>query len=549
MIPRPRSINWRGPRTILVSSLIALLLAPTGEHMVESEAMYAEALVAALVAHDRRATFLHKNSPMVRSAGIRLPSVSAGDDWTPLTDVLETIAGRLRLDYVILTALTPEDSGPAKVTGLLVARGGDHVRVSAGDAEAMAAEILDTLPDLDQPHDPEDQPVPIEAQDEPASEDEPEDTAEPAPITDDAPATEPPVEPVTVADEPELPEAPDSEQEGPGPDPAIAAVERAYENGNLDAARSLLADYVEERGPSSRTHFLRARLSLAAQQRDDAIDHLEQAVALEPGFVEARVWLARLLAERGLWQKAIEQYERALESDPLDLEALLGLARLYRDHGHRRQAISLLREADDAGQHDPSLLMLLGALQGHEDNVELAERYFLRAASQTSGERRAAALERLGDLYVGIDRHREALRCYLQAAELNPSRTSMVKRRYREVMTAADGAVHDALTSGWSAFQDFVENDIGEREVVYRTLTEVSAQLREALRFADSVKPPDDLKAEHARRQLAYSLAAEAAVSALSYLDIGNESMLKRATSGQGEALAEFQRLQQNTEG
>lgn len=542
------------PGKIATADGVGILLAPADEQLSETEAAYAEALVGALASRDRRAIYLHAKSPTLRAAGVSIPTVSADDDWTPLSSVLDRIAIQLRLDYVLLTSTRRSPDGTPQSSGLLVARGGASTQLTAADADGMTRRVIRAIADLGPPRDPADLPVEIGAEPvAPPIDDAPPATPEPVPAEEEPPAPTPveeePVVPVTVVDEPDLSRDVVDREEVEPIDPTLAAAEEAYEGGNLDAASSLLGDYQREHGASGRAHFLRAKLSLARLEHDRALDHLERAVALDPELVEARVWLARLLAERGLWQKSIEQYERSLEGDPTNLEALLGLARVYRDHGHRRRAIRLLREADDAGQSDPSLLMMLGDLYVAEGEVELAERAFLRTASGETGERRAAALERLGDLYVELRRHRDALSCYLEAAELNPSRASMAQRRYREVMAAADGSVHDALTSGWSVFEDFAESGIGQRELVYRHLSEVQAQLDEALRYADGIRPPAALQADHARRQLAYSLAVEATVSALSYLDLGEESMLERATARHGEALAEFRRLQQSSEG
>lgn len=529
---------------------VGVLIAPSGDQMAEGEALYAEALVAAVIAEGHQAIFLHEASPLVRSSGISLPAVSAEDDWTPLQSVLDRVAERLRLDYVLLTAARPEaDEWMAE--GLLVVRGGGRdtlqtevPRAIADVAGEIAEATLQAMSGLPAPSDRAEDAVPLIPRDEPAAEE----PAADAPVTADAPpaTTDADAEqdaPMVVADEPEA--ATDTPPTAaPEPiDDALAAAEAAYDDGKLEDAEALLNASLRETGGSARAYFLRARLSLGRQDRDAAISDLKRAVAMDRSLVQAQVWLARLLMEQGLWQAAQTHYERAVEAAPTDLEALLGLARLYRDHGHRRKAIALLTGADDRGQDDPSLLMLLAELHGGERNVELAERYFVRAAGSAEGEQRAAAWERLGDLYVGLHRHREALTCYVKAAELNPSRASMVERRYTEVMTAADGAVREALTGGWGVFEDFAHNGVGAREMVYRRLSEIHAQLTEARRFAESINPPGNLRERHVQRQFAYSLAVEASVLALSWLDLGDESMLERAAEVHADAATQFEAL------
>ena len=529
---------------------VGVLLAPVGERMVEAEALYADAVVVGLATEGQRAMLLHEASPMVRAAGVALPAVRAGDDWTPLGGVLERVAATMRLDYVLLTALRTEDGGVI-ASGLLVVRGGDQAalanipaEVGADAAATVVERVLAGIDGLPEPHDRATEALPLT----------PAPTTTPTPVEDepitDAPGSDGALvgpaagAPVVVADEPPL--APDTPTVTPQPEPvddALAAAEEAYEAGELVAAERLLSASIRENGASARAYFLRARLSLGRQDRDAAVSDLRRAVAIDATLADAQVWLGRLLAEQGLWQAGQTHYEQAIETDPTHLEGLLGLARLYRDHGHRRKAISLLTAADGLGQSHPAALMLLAELHGGEGNVELAERFFVRAAAATTGEQRAAAWERLGDLYVGLHRHREALTCYVKAAELSPSRSSMVERRYTEVMAAADGTVQEALTSGWGIFEDFAQDRIGEREMVHRTLDEMDAELNEALRFAESINPPGALSDRHTARQFAYSLAVEASVLALSWLDLGDDLMLERAQAVHTDAAAEFEKL------
>jgi len=527
---------------------IGILVAPVGDGLCEIEATYADALVGELVALGLRAAFLHGASPMLRAYGARLPSVAAADDWTPLNTVLGRLADRLDLDYVALVSVWPAgEDAPAPKT-LLVVRGGVARAIPAprpaadatDTAAAVAERISAAIDDLGEPTDAGDEPIVA---------------VDPRAVAAGEPAEG---EPVVAADVPgdrdedartptaaEQPAATPAREAGEGEnaDP-LAPARQAYERGDHDRAAALIRHALEEAGPSADLYLLRAHIRIALHSRDDAAEDLRRAVALDPELVEARVWLARLLDEMGLWQSAIEHYEQAVAADPSDLEALLGLGRVYRDHGHRRKAVTLLTDAAHAGQSDPALLTLLADLHELEGQPELAERYLLQASSLTTGEGTAAILERLGDLYARRRRHRDALACYLRAAELSPSRAAMVQRRYLEVMAAADGSVHDALTSGWSILQDYADDGIGEREMVYRRLSEVRMQLEEAMHFADSVRPPDGLRAEHARRRFAYSLAVEATVAALSYLDLGDEAMKERADLRHRDALAEFNALQ-----
>lgn len=541
---------------------VGVIIAPVGQELSEAEAQFADALIDELTRGGATAMLLHGQSPCLLAAGARLPSVHAGDDWTPLGNVLSRLTTHLRLDYVLLASVSAGEEAHA-ASGMVVVRGGESrvVQAEAGAPAAVAADLaarfVASAAEMPAPQDPVDEPVAAPVQIEsperpdqaapPDAGDELDEAEHPGPAPEED-------HPRPSADEPQA--APGTDEttadrepgDETGAEDPLAAARAAYEEGDLARAAELLGQSREQHGVSGRYYLLRARLHIASRRHEDAFSDLQQAVAVEPGLVEARVRLARLLAERGQWQAARDHYEQALQIEPLNIDALLGLSRVYRDHGHRRKAIALLTDAFDAGTREPELLTLLGDLHALEDNFEQAVGFYSQAVAATDGERAAQILERLGDLYASRREHRDALACYSRAAELSPSRSSMMARRYVEVMSAADGSVHDALTAGWSAFEEHIVDGVGEREIVFRRLSEIRRQLSEAMGFAEAVRPPAELRAKHVRRQFAYSLAVEATVSALSYLDLGGEQMRERALQRHAEALAELQKLRSGGE-
>ncbi|HEY2171079.1 MAG TPA: tetratricopeptide repeat protein [Candidatus Angelobacter sp.] len=100
---------------------------------------------------------------------------------------------------------------------------------------------------------------------------------------------------------------------------------------------------------------------------DDAIAHFEQAVALDPDFIMARLYLAATylqVFEPGvdapenvvLATRALEQYSEVLRSNPSDVESLKGLAYLklqLNDFDEARQAYAKAIALNPA---DPELL-------------------------------------------------------------------------------------------------------------------------------------------------------------------------------------------------
>src|SRR5262249_51632915 len=124
----------------------------------------------------------------------------------------------------------------------------------------------------------------------------------------------------------------------------------------------------------ARKHFVKARdlnpdlpaphhaLGLLADRRDlgrEAEAHYRQALKVDPGFVPARVNLARRLFERGAFEDAREQFLRLTQVEPKSIAGFLGLAeclfRLERD----AEADDVLSRARKRFGDGPELSMLV----------------------------------------------------------------------------------------------------------------------------------------------------------------------------------------------
>ncbi|HEX7793412.1 MAG TPA: tetratricopeptide repeat protein [Vicinamibacterales bacterium] len=78
---------------------------------------------------------------------------------------------------------------------------------------------------------------------------------------------------------------------------------------------------------------------LVRGQVDEAIDHLQTAMRLDPTLAEARSNLGVALARRGRWSEAIEQYDEALRLDPRQTQAYSNLGNALLQQGRVREAI------------------------------------------------------------------------------------------------------------------------------------------------------------------------------------------------------------------
>jgi tetratricopeptide (TPR) repeat protein len=128
-------------------------------------------------------------------------------------------------------------------------------------------------------------------------------------------------------------------------DGALAAFERALEqNPDLALIQAHAGNLRSKRG-----------------EFEPAIEHLANAVRIEPGNPAFRVAYARGLARAGYDEAALAEYRRSLAQGERSLPVLVGLAQLEIAAGNAPQAIALAEEAVSVTRREvPAVLALLG---------------------------------------------------------------------------------------------------------------------------------------------------------------------------------------------
>jgi tetratricopeptide (TPR) repeat protein len=104
-------------------------------------------------------------------------------------------------------------------------------------------------------------------------------------------------------------------------------------------------------GPQTAEDWYEAALDLEAVAADDAITAYERALELDPGFLDARINLGRLLHESGQLARAEAAYRRALGAGPHGLAAF-NLGVLLEDMDRNEDALHAYQQALAA---DPQL--------------------------------------------------------------------------------------------------------------------------------------------------------------------------------------------------
>src|SRR3981081_682285 len=90
----------------------------------------------------------------------------------------------------------------------------------------------------------------------------------------------------------------------------------------------------------ARDHLNKGVQAYKNSKFESAIDHFQQAVALDPSLINARLYLATAYAQQyipgvdaednnRLGQQAIDQYKAVLERDPKSINSVKGIAYIY----------------------------------------------------------------------------------------------------------------------------------------------------------------------------------------------------------------------------
>jgi tetratricopeptide (TPR) repeat protein len=177
-------------------------------------------------------------------------------------------------------------------------------------------------------------------------------------------------------------------------------------------------------------HYLRAKLYTQDEDTQQAVTHLEQAVAIRPNFAAA--WSDLGQARRTLQDDpgALAAFERAVASDPRDSVALYRLGAEYLRQDKPHLAVESLDKAYRLTPEDQSTLNALQTALRRDGNPEAADRIkkqltdLLRDKDRVNQNHLAGVklnnegsdLEKAGNLPGALAKYREAARLYPEHA-------------------------------------------------------------------------------------------------------------------------------------
>ncbi len=167
------------------------------------------------------------------------------------------------------------------------------------------------------------------------------------------------------------------------------------------------------------------RLALAESivkqgRQEDAVEHLERAIKLDPEFGRAHFVLAGLLRTTGRREEAIRHYLRAVEIDPEDAESHHGLGVTLRTAGRPAEALRHLADAARLRPEWPAPLipMVWMLVAAEPDDARALEAVRLaRRAVELTRSQNPVALDTLAAAYAAAGRLEEAVATAREAVE------------------------------------------------------------------------------------------------------------------------------------
>lgn len=160
---------------------------------------------------------------------------------------------------------------------------------------------------------------------------------------------------------------------------------------------------------------------------NEAVGHLQEAIKIHPGYKNPFLLLGNAYNYLQQYEASIQAYEQALKLDPEYVEAQNNLGITYRDAGRYygeqkgdlNKALQYLIKAYEMRPNEYETLRLLGVAYGVGGNGEKAVEFFSKAAEQEPNN--ADALYNLGSAYYNAGLPEKAQEFIQKAKQINPN--------------------------------------------------------------------------------------------------------------------------------
>jgi predicted O-linked N-acetylglucosamine transferase (SPINDLY family) len=182
---------------------------------------------------------------------------------------------------------------------------------------------------------------------------------------------------------------------------------------------------------------------------DEAITFYQEALQLNPNFVEAYNNLGSALQENGRFEEAITYYKKALQLNPNVPVAYYNLGSALHKNGHLDEAITYYQKALQLNPNNPIAYNNLGSAFQENGRLDEAITYYRKALQLNPNY--ANAYNNLGSALQEKKLFDEAISCYQKSLRLNPNSD----KAYNNLGTAFKnkGQLDEAITCYQKALQ------------------------------------------------------------------------------------------------
>ncbi|MDX1585109.1 MAG: protein kinase [Balneolaceae bacterium] len=157
---------------------------------------------------------------------------------------------------------------------------------------------------------------------------------------------------------------------------------------------------------------------LTAGELEKAIEQFNDAITLEPKYVEAYLSLAKAFEEQDRYEKAEETYKKAISLQPDFYRGYNQLGSFYLNHGQYQKAIEQFLHVAELTPDNPHIYSNLGVYFMLLGQAEQATQNFKKSLSIDTTY---AAVSNFGSLMFNQGQYSEAVHLYRKALQLSPN--------------------------------------------------------------------------------------------------------------------------------
>jgi len=312
----------------------------------------------------------------------------------------------------------------------------------------------------------------------------------------------------------------------------LLAAQMGINSGDWTKARDFYHNALKQAPDSAYIMLQLSKLSMLLKDQDSAEEYCRQALQHDPYFIDARLFLARILGRRNKTEEAIAEYTLLLAEKPDDEETLTDLAALYAQDKQTEKALDVIKKILTVNPNSAIAYFHKGSINADQKDTEAAEAAYKQSIKINPGFMQARI--NLAGLYEKAGNTDLAIRTYREITILMPGHRPVQAKlaylyikngdidaalsQYQQLLATAPqfdedialkiGLIHfeqENFTDAEILFERIIEHNNENQHAQYylgQTLTRAQ-QPEKAARAFQAIKPDSDLFPK-ARIQIAF---------------------------------------------